>query len=177
MKKIACVAFLCLMPFGALAAGAAGPVEEVMDITAKNWAEEDGEGQYLFDDALLARLFSKAFVAQYREAAKHPAYDTEDGAPGDPFGYDVITNSQDGCPLKDVVIKPGAQKAGGVTEVTVTFKPLTCIDDAAVKDAINEVHFDLISEGGETVINDIHRVVEGRPDSLLEEMRDIAAGE
>jgi len=159
-----------------LAADATDPVKEVMKVTEDNWNSNESDWKFIFDKEPLARLFSKRFQAAYAEASKHPAYDTENNEPGDPFGYDVITSSQDGCPLKDIAINP-APAANGMTDVTVTFKMWTCIDEAEVKDSTSEVHFDVIEEDGRPVIDDIHRVVEDERDSVIEEMESIAKGE
>ena len=158
------------------AADPTDPVKEVMKVTEDNWNSVDTDGKYLFDPDPLGRLYSKKFQAAYAEAAKHPAYETENNQPGDPFGYDVITSSQDGCPLQDVTMK-AAPGQNGVTDVTVTFKQWTCVDDAEVKNSVSEVHFDVIEENGKPVIDDIHRVMDGQKDSLIEEMQSIAKGE
>ncbi|MGK6313564.1 hypothetical protein [Neorhizobium sp. DT-125] len=160
----------------AAAADATDPVRQVMKITEDNWNTVDSEWKYIFDPDPLARLFSKKFQAAYAEAAKHPAYETENNQPGDPFGYDVITSSQDGCPLQEVKMN-SAPGANGMTDVTVTFKMWACVDEADVKDSVNEVHFDVTEEDGKPVIDDIHRVADGERDSVIEEMQSIAKGE
>lgn len=158
------------------AADVADPVTEVMKITEDNWNTVDSEWTYIFDPEPLARLFSKRFQAAYAQASTHPAYDADNNQPGDPFGYDVVTASQDGCPLKDTTIKT-ASAIDGVTDVKVTFRQWSCIDDAEIKQSVSEVHFDIIEEGGRPVIDDIHRVADGERDSLLDEMQVIAKGE
>jgi hypothetical protein len=176
MRTLPLVLAFSFISVAALAADATDPVNEVMKVTIDNWNSADSDWKSFFDAEPLARLFSKKFQLAYADAAKHPAYETENNAPGDPFGYDVVTSSQDGCPLKDVktVSAPGAN---GITDVTVTFKAWTCVDEAEVKDGVNEVHFDVIQEGGKPVIDDIHRVTDGERDSLVEEMQSIAKGE
>ncbi|AYD00885.1 hypothetical protein [Neorhizobium sp. NCHU2750] len=159
-----------------MAADVPAPVKEVMKTTEDNWTSADSDFKFIFDPDPLARLFSKNFQSVYAEAAKHPAYETEDGQPGDPFGYDVITASQDGCPLKDITMDAAAP-VSGKTDVKVTFKQWTCLDDASLKDSVSEVHFDVIDEGGKPVIDDIHRVADGETDSVIEEMQSIAKGE
>ena len=176
MRNLPLVIALSLMPTLAVAADPLGPVNEVMKITESNWNSNDSDWKFIFDAEPLARLFSKRFQAAYAEAAKHPAYETENNQPGDPFGYDVVTASQDGCPLQDVVIAPGVT-ADGKTSFKVTFKQWTCIDDADLKDTVSEVNFDVIEEGGKPVIDDIHRVADGESDSVVEEMQSIAKGE
>lgn len=176
MRTLPLAALLSLTATFAFAQDATGPVREVMKITEENWDTVDSEWKFIFDADPLARLFSKQFQDIYREAAKKPAYDTENGEPGDPFGYDVITASQDGCPLSDVQIGSPAQK-DAVTDVKVTFKLWTCIEEPEIKNSVNEVHFDIVTEDGRPVISDIHRVAEGESDSLVEEMRLIAKGE
>lgn len=158
------------------AADVTDPVKQVMDMTKFNWESVDQEWKYIFDKDPLSKLYSKRFQDAYKEASKHPAYDTENNQPGDPFGYDVITNSQDGCPLQNIKITPAAPQ-NGVTEVKVSFKMWTCIDDAQIKDGISEVSFDIITENGKTVIDDIHRIGDGEKDSLLAEMQAIAKGQ
>ncbi|MCO5734064.1 hypothetical protein [Rhizobium sp. SSA_523] len=160
----------------AAAADPVAPVQQVMDMTKYNWEAVDAEWKYIFDSTPLASLFSKRFQAAYKEAAKHPAYETENNEPGDPFGYDVITNSQDGCPLQDVKITPGAVK-DGIADVAVSFKMWTCIDEAEIKNSVSEVHFDVITEDGKPVIDDIHRVADGERDSVLSEMQALAKGQ
>jgi hypothetical protein len=141
-----------------------------MEIAKALWSDNPPEGQDYFDETRLGTLYSKAFVETYREAAKYPIYDEGGG----PFGYDVITNSQDGCPLEDVAIVPAPAK-DGMTDVKVTFRLWGCAgDDEALKKEISEVHFDVVSEGGKPVIADIHRIVDGKADSLIAEMKDIA---
>jgi hypothetical protein len=139
-----------------------------MDLASQLWSDKPPEGKDYFDKDHIG-LFSKDFVAAYREAEKYPIYDEGGG----PFGYDVITNSQDGCPLKDVAIVPAAE-AAGKTEVKVTFKLMSCYNDDPAKDAVSEVRFDVVNEDGKPVISDIHRVVDGKPNSLIAEMKELA---
>lgn len=168
--KLLAAAFLCLgLATPALAAGPEEPVKALMDVAQSLWSDAGGAGADYFDETRLKALYSKAFADAYRAAAKFPIYDESGG----PFGYDVITNGQDGCPLKDVAIAPGATTAA-VTDVKVTFKLWTCSEDASLKDQVSEVHFDVVTEDGRPVISDIHRLADGKTDSLLKEMQDIA---
>ena len=170
MLKALAAAFLLTIASPALAADAQGPVKAIMDLAVALWSDDPKvEGQDYFDKARLETLYSKTFADAYREAAKHPLYDEASG----PFGYDVVTNGQDGCPLKDVTITNQGEKAG-ISDIKVTFKLMTCYDDDADKDATSEVHFDVITENGKPVISDIHRMADGKLDSLLKEMQDIA---
>jgi hypothetical protein len=158
------------------AADVTDPVRKVMDITETNWKSVDTGWKFIFDADPLSKLFSKRFQAAYKEASKHPAYDTENNEPGDPFGYDVVTNSQDGCPLEEVSIVPAPAK-DGMTEVKVRFKQWTCIDEADIKNSVSEVDFDVVTEGGKPVIDDIHRVADNERDSVLAEMQSLAKGQ
>lgn len=172
VRNLAC-ALLLLFPAAtsALAQAAVDPVKNVMTLAEGLWSDDPKvEGQDYFDKDRLDALYSKRFTEAYRAAAKFPIYDDASG----PFGYDVITNGQDGCPLKDVSITPGAE-ANGVTDVKVTFKLWACVDDGSVdKDSVNEVHFSVITESGKPVIDDIRRKDdEGKLDSLMTEMQDI----
>ncbi|WP_137158176.1 hypothetical protein [Rhizobium sp. FKL33] len=173
VRKFAC-ALVLLFPLATstLAQTATDPVKNLMDLAQGLWSDDPKvEGQDYFDASRLDALYSKRFADAYRAAAKFPIYDDASG----PFGYDVITNGQDGCPLKDVAIAPGAD-ANGVTDVKVTFKLWTCVDDGSVdKNSVNEVHFSVITENGRPVIDDIRRKDdEGKLDSLMTEMQDIA---
>jgi hypothetical protein len=160
----------------ALAADVTEPVRQVMDMTKTNWESVDAGWKYIFEPDPLSKLFSKRFQAAYKEAAKHPAYDTENNEPGDPFGYDVVTNSQDGCPLEEISIVPAAAK-DGLTEVKVRFKQWTCIDEADIKNSVSEVDFDVVMEGARPVIDDIHRVADNERDSVIAEMQSLAKGQ
>ena len=55
--------------------------------------------------------------------------------------------------------------------VKVTFKLMSCYQD----ETLSEVHFKVMSEGGKPVISDIDRIVDGKPVSLIAEMKDIAS--
>jgi hypothetical protein len=149
------------------AAGPDEPVKTIMDLASALWSDQPPENQDYFDKDHIA-LFSKDFVAAYRETEKYPIY--EEG--GSPFGYDVITNSQDGCPLKDVSIAPAAE-AAGMTDVKVTFKLMSCYAEDPNKDALSEVHFKVVTENGKSLIADIDRIIDGKSVSLMAEMKEI----
>lgn len=170
MRKILLASACISIAWTAFAADATDPVREVMAITERNWSSTDGEWVYLFDQEPLGRLFSRQFQAAYAQASKRPAYDTDDGSPGDPFGYDVVTASQDGCPLEDVVVTTGSQQQG-ITRVKVTFKLWRCLDQPELRESVNEVHFDVMDEDGRFVIHDIHRIGPEDEDSVLAEMK------
>lgn len=176
MRTFFTATFIFLATSTAFAADATAPVRQIMDITVKNWSGEQEEWKYIFDEDMLTSLFSKQFAQTYREAAKKPAYDTENNEPGDPFGYDVVTSSQDGCPIQELAITPGTSK-DGVTDVKVTFKLWSCMDEAEMKSMVNEVNFDVVDEDGKPVISDIHRVGDDGTDSLVVEMDGIIKGE
>lgn len=139
------------------------PVKAIMDLASAMWSNTAPEGSDYFDAAHL-RLFSKSFNAAYRDAKKY-AY-LEDGGL---FEYDVVTNSQEGCPLKDVSMAPAAEQAG-ITTVTVTFKAMSCYQD----ETVSEVRFKVVTEDGTSVIADLDRIVDGKPVSLVAEMKTIA---
>lgn len=158
----------CLLPaMPSLAAGADEPVKAIMDLATALWSDNPPEGKDYFDKEHIG-LFSKDFIALYREAEKYPAYDEGGG----PFGYDVVTNSQEGCPLKDIAIAPEAGTAG-TTDVKVTFKLMACYDGDPGKDALSEIHFKVVTEDGKSVISDMDRIIDGKPASLVAEMKNI----
>lgn len=171
MKILALALAATLLPLAAHAESTADPVQRVMDVALARW-ETDGPGKDYFDN--IDRDFSKDFIAIYRGAQKYPAYDGSDS----PFDYDVITSSQDGCPLKDIKISPTGEK-GGITVVDVSFRLWDCVpNDEATRAKVNELKFDVVMEGGKPVIADIHRLQEGKWDTLAGEMKEtIAYGE
>ena len=154
----------------AFAADMTAPVKVVMDITAGNWAESEGEAEYrdLFDEAQLGRLYSRDFVEKYRAAAKFPAYDEGTS----PFDYDVIAGGQDGCPLKDVTIEQKGQE-GAATEVDATFKNRTCFGDDAEYQQAATVKFMVVEESGKPVIDDI--LTQGGDDAAYGSLKDTMA--
>ncbi|WFR96966.1 hypothetical protein [Rhizobium tumorigenes] len=158
---------------GAFAADpAVSPVKTIMDATVANWAGGDSDWQDMFDASHLRQLFSADFIRGYQAAQNYPA--TEDGI--SPFDYDVIVGSQDACPLENVTIVPGAV-SGGKTEVVVRFQKSHCMgaDDAAASDAFTEVRFEVLTEGGKPVVDDILTTDDnGKPSSLKAAMQDIA---
>ena len=167
MKKALAIAIALISATSAWA-GPDEPVKTIMDLASPALERQAAEGKDYFDKDHIA-LFSKDFVAAYREAEKYPIYNEGGG----PFGYDVITNSQDGCPLKDMAVV-AAPESAGVSDVKVTFKLMSCYAEDPGKDAISEVHFDVVTEGGKPVISDIHRIIDGKPDSLVKEMKELA---
>jgi hypothetical protein len=166
MKTIRLALFAMLLPLSAHAGSAADPVQRIVDIAESRWKTESSGADY-FEN--LKRDFSRSFGENYRAASKYPAYDGGDS----PFDYDVITSSQDGCPLKDIKIDAGTEKAG-ITPVSVQFRLWDCADDAATKAKISKVRFDVVTEKGKPVIADIHRLGDGdKWDSLVAEMQEI----
>jgi hypothetical protein len=149
-----------------LADGAEDPVRAVMDIAIGRWLDDSSGADY-FDNPAIDTLYSKAFQAGYHAAEKYPAYDGGTS----PFEYDVITSSQDGCPLQDIQIKAAGETAG-VTTVDVSFRLWDCAETAEEKARLSNVRFDVVSEDGKAVIDDIHRNTDGKWDSLKAEMEE-----
>lgn len=165
MKFVTLALIAALLPFAAHAENASDPVKRIMDVATGRWVSTEGSGVDYFDN--IDRDFSKDFIAAFREAQKFPAYDGSDY----PFDYDVITSSQDGCPLKDLTLSPPTEK-DGVSVVDVSFKLWTCAPDAESQAKVNQLKFDVVIEGGKPVISDIHRLSEGKWDTLLGEMKE-----
>lgn len=161
MKRLALAALMTFAPLAASAESAIDPVTRVMDV-AKGRSESMGGTEGYFDH--LERDFSASFIKAYRAAQKYPAYDGNDY----PFDYDVITSSQDGCPLEDVSVSPGA---GNV--IDVSFRLWGCVPDEESRKKVSELKFDVVTENGKPVIADIHRLSEGKWDSLVAEMQEI----
>ncbi|CAN7392168.1 hypothetical protein [Rhizobium sp. LjRoot254] len=165
MKRLGFFSLALLMPLTTFAASIEEPVNRIMDVAKARWETNEGTTTGYFDS--LDRDFSKNFAAAYRENMKYPAYDEGDT----PFDYDVITSSQDGCPLKDLMVSPTGD-ANGAAVVDVRFKLMTCAPDAESQAKVNELKFDIVTEGGKPVISDVHRLSEGKWDSLVAEMLD-----
>lgn len=164
MKMLVLSLIIAFSPIAALAQSATDPVNRVMDIAKARWETAEGPPLDYFDG--LDEDFSAAFAATYREAAKYPAYEDGDS----PFDYDVITSSQDGCPLKDVKVSPQGEK-DGISTVAVSFKLWTCAPEAESQAKVNELKFDVVTENGKPLISDVHRLSEGKWDSLVGEMK------
>lgn len=174
MKTIlSALAFLALSALPALAGDATEPVKFIMDRVVTNWSPEaDGPNSKwkdYFDKEDLERIYAKDFVAAYREAQKFPAFDEGDS----PFDYDVMTDSQDGCPLEDLKIAEAGPAKGG-TEVVATYKFFACGGFEGDADRLTTLKFIVIEEGGAMKIADVIRDREDGA-SLLQEMKDIAA--
>lgn len=164
LARTAIIMTAALFPLAAHGQSAADPVNRIMDVAKARWESVEGSSTDYFEK--LDRDFSKNFVAVYREASKYPAYDEGDS----PFDYDVITSSQDGCPLKDITVSPASEK-DGVSVVDVSFKLWTCNTDAESLASVNQLKFDVVMEDGKPVISDIHRFQEGKWDTLIGEMK------
>jgi hypothetical protein len=171
-------AFIALLAATTMAfADPLAPVNDVMNVTKQLWSGNAPDDLDYFDAERMARDYSAAFIAAYKAASKNPVFGLEPGqTEGSPFDYDIITNSQDGCPLEDIKTAVTGE-SGGVTTVTATFRLWACSEDPAERDSINEVRFEVITENGKPVINDIKRMLDGEALSLMEEMNDIASGE
>ncbi|RYE51208.1 MAG: hypothetical protein EOP18_12455 [Rhizobiaceae bacterium] len=154
-----------LLPSVAFAQAVTDPVNRIMEIAKARWETTEALTPDYFDG--LDEDFTKGFAEVYRGAAKYPAYDEGDS----PFDYDVITSSQDGCPLKDVSVSPDGEKEG-VTTVAVSFKLWTCAPDAESQAKVNTLRFDVVMENGKPLIADIHRFNEGKWDTLVGEMKE-----
>jgi hypothetical protein len=131
-------------------AAPADPVTEVMQVTEGNWADDGTPYEEIFTEERLQRLFSADFIARYRAAAALPGHDENASL----FGYDVIVNAQDGCPLQGLAIKAG-RSAAGRTLVTARFVSTACFGDAPEFRQVSEVRFEVVEESGRDVIDDI----------------------
>lgn len=173
--RLCFAAALVLLPSVAFAADTTAPVREIMTTATSNWVEladdNDNPPDYVdyFNDEFLQRLYSKDFVAKYREAAKYPAY--EDA--GSPFDYDVIAMGQDGCSIKDLKIE-AAPVTDGIATVKTTFDNTHCFGERAPDWKPAEVDFKVVEEDGRPVIDDILRPQDGDPGSVKAELLEIA---
>lgn len=152
------------------------PVREVMDLTVANWSDSVEEWKGIFEGDRLGRLYTKELAALYKQAAEKTARLFDSDEPVDPFDYDVVTNSQDGCPLEDVTISLAGEK-DGVSDVLARFRLWACEDNEDTKNLVNEVHFDVVEEDGRPVIGDIHHVMDGERYSVTGELKALLAAE
>ncbi len=172
------IAFLGLLLLASSPANAEPqtPVKAMMDLAVQVWSDNPPEDSEYFSAARLQEFYSDQFVQAFEAASKNPPFGFEEGqTTGYPFDYDVITYSQDGCPLEDVKLETAAS-TGGVSIIKVNFRLWGCSEDATEKALVSEVLFEVTQEGGKHVINDIKRVFDGESLSLVEEMLDIAKG-
>lgn len=176
MKRIAFALIASMLP-AAAHADPLQPVNDVMNVARQLWSGSAPDELDYFDAERIGRDYSAALVDTYKQARKNPVFGLEPGqTEGSPFDYDIIANSQDGCPLEDIKTAVTGE-SGGVTTVTATFKLWACSEDLVERDTINEVRFEVIEENGKPVINDIKRMYDGEALSLMEEMTEIAKGE
>lgn len=175
MLKPLLLAAALALPLPALAADVTQPVRDIMQVATELWSGEEGGDVDYFDATHIAD-FSAAFRALYAEAAKHPAFDSDDGT-GSPFDYDPIISGQDGCALEGLAIAPGA-KTGNATDVVARFKRFTCFEGNTdeERNAVSEVHFTVITEKGKPVIDDVVSGEGGDRISLVESMKAIIKG-
>ena len=175
MSRFGLVALAFLLPLSVQAADFKAPVSEIISAATANWqdmgTDSDSPPPYTdyFSEDFLMRLYSKDFVARYKEAAKYPAYD--DG--GSPFDYDPIIGGQDGCALKDVTTTEG-QPANGAEDVTVTFDNSHCFGERAADWQPEKLIFKVVEEDGRAVIDDIERPSFEDAASLKKELQEIA---
>ncbi|MCX8997838.1 hypothetical protein NOF55_12070 [Rhizobiaceae bacterium BDR2-2] len=164
------------VPASAQSPDPVAPVKEVMDITISNWSEDVDEWKSIFESELLDRLYARDLVALYRQASEKAAklFDSDD--PVDPFDYDVVTGSPDGCPLQDVKIALAGEK-DGVSDVVATFRLWTCEENEDTRNLVTEAHFEVVQEDGRAVIRDIYHILDGERDSVVEELRTMIAQE
>lgn len=172
MKALLLSVALCLSATTVLAADPRTPVKEVIDVTAKNWANDNPDYQDVFSEKRLGRLFSADFVAVYTEASKHPAFDLPEGeTTGSPFDYDPIAGGQDGCPFENIRIEDD-----GDGQVTALFNNRKCFGSDAEYQKDTVLIFHVVEERGRPVIDDIYPVVDGNSgSSIKDELKIIAA--
>ncbi|MGQ3676481.1 hypothetical protein ACT6QH_13410 [Xanthobacter sp. TB0139] len=141
-------------PALAAEAAATAPVQAIMDVATRKWADTGHDAPDYFDAAHIGN-FSTRLRKLYAEASKHPVFEPDEET-GNPFDYDPILSRQDGCPLKDVTITETG-KTGAVTNIVARFKGSTCFDGASPEDRniITEIQFRVITEDGKPVIDDV----------------------
>lgn len=172
-SSLVSLAFALTFGFAAtpvLAAEKTAPVKALIDLVAANWKAGNEDYEDYFSEERLDSLYSAEFAEAYREASKHPAMDVPDGETGSPFDYDVMTNSQDGCPLEDIRIEDD-----GEGQVTAVFDNTKCAEGDPNDKHETTLIFHVQEEKGRPVIDDIFRVEKGNSGpGLKEQMLEIA---
>lgn len=171
------IAWVCLSlalsaPVAAFAADGTAPVKEIIDTVAGNWKADNPTSEDVFSEDRLKRLYSADFGRVYREASKHPAYDLPEGeTTGSPFDYDPIAGGQDGCAFENIRIRDD-----GAGQVTALFNNRQCMGDDPANSEDTQLIFHVVTEGGHAVVDDMQRMVDGKPgNSLKDELKGIAA--
>ncbi|MFN3364538.1 MAG: hypothetical protein ACK40W_11290 [Allorhizobium sp.] len=164
MKSTWIALLLTLLSGTAMAADVTAPVREVVEATARNWAEgSTGQEEEVFSTDRLTRLFSKDFASAFEAASKNPPYDIPEGeTTGFPFDYDPIAQGQDGCPFEDIRIEDD-----GDGQVTALFDNRSCFGGADAPDTV--LIFHVVEEGGRPVIDDIYPVEDGQSGSSIKQ--------
>lgn len=164
MKRTWTAMLLLLLASGAHAADVTAPVREVVEATARNWAEgSSGQEEDVFSQDRLSRLFSKDFADAFAAASKNPPYDPPEGeTTGFPFDYDPIAQGQDGCPFKNIRIEND-----GDGQVTALFDNRSCFDGGDAGDTV--LIFHVVEEGGRPVIDDIYPAENGQSGNSIKQ--------
>jgi hypothetical protein len=161
--------------FALLAAGPAfaddipAPIHELMKVTTVFWSTAEPKLGSIFSEDRLKRLYSADFVRLYRAAMQHPIYPNGDT----PFDFDVIVQAQDSCTPGNIDMHL-FETQGGTREYEVSFARLGCFDGGDPKERTT-IYFDIVSEGGRDVIDDIATYEDaGKKDSTKVLMANIA---
>lgn len=112
---------------------------------------------------------------------RHPIYPNGDT----PFDFDVVVQAQDSCTPENIDMRL-SNTEGHAREYEVSFTHFGCFDGGDAKERTT-IYFDIVSEGGREVIDDIvtfeenggkdsskvllANIAEGQPDRLYEPPR------
>jgi hypothetical protein len=155
MFKTILAALLLGAALPAHAADVTGPVRELMNAASANWSEEGGDEDYTSEDRM-ARLYAPDFARVIEEAVGHASRLNKDTV----LGFDMITGSEDGCPLKGVKIAQQKPEADFIP-VFVEFKPFTCLKGSPKRNMLMKVLFMMGEYDGVYKIDEIFRTVRG----------------
>jgi hypothetical protein len=156
----------------ALADDIPAPIREVMEVTTVFWSPKEPKLGSIFSEDRLKRLYSADFVRHYRAAMNRPIYPNGDT----PFDFDVIVQAQDSCTPENIdmhLFKSESRRR----EYEVSFAHFGCFDGGDPKERTT-IYFDIVSEGGHDVIDDIATYEgNGKKDSTKVLMVNIAEGQ
>jgi hypothetical protein len=139
----------------AFAVDVTGPVRELMKAAATNWSEEGGDEDYTSEDRM-SRLYAPSMASIIEEAVGHASRQNKETV----LGYDMLTGSDDGCPLQGLKITQKKPEADFIP-VFVEFKPFTCLKANPKQNMLMQVLFMMGEYDGVYKIDEIFRTVKG----------------
>jgi hypothetical protein len=131
------------------------PVKSVLSAASSIWDPNATTYQDIFSDERLASIYSRAFATAYRDAWKRASEDDE-GI----FDRDVIVHAEDACVFENLTLNDEPTSGDG-TIVHARFNAFGCANGGRDSKRVTTLMFNVITEGGHDVIDDIVRIDDG----------------